>query len=89
MKIYLLLQVSDEKVLARAAENINFEHEYCENVMTSVAVINISMNFGYKKFSEVDFFRMTFNPLMHSVPKNGRTHFKNLAAFPARLLKCV
>ena len=45
-----------EKAFTRTEENINFEHKYCENVMTSVAVINISMyfkNFGYKTLSEI------------------------------------
>ena len=28
------------------------------------------------------------NPLMHNVP-NGQIHFKSLAAFAARFLKCV
>ena len=30
-----------------------------------------------------------FNPLMHDVAQNGQSHFKNLAAFAARFLKCV
>ena len=29
------------------------------------------------------------NPLMHITSENGQTHFKNLAAFAARFLKCV
>ena len=40
----------------------------------------------FLEFLFVNYF--CINPLMHN-SKNGQTHFKNLAVFAARCLKCV
>ena len=49
-------------------------------ILKKFGVSCLHTNYNAEEFS--------FNPLMHNA-QNCQTHFKNLAAFAARFLKCV